>query len=57
MTNKYSVGEIAKMCEFENTYYFQKNLKKNNRDYFMNYTEMITVEWYTLSRVDKHPKI
>ena len=28
LTNKYSVGEIAKMCEFENTYYFSKKFKE-----------------------------
>ena len=28
LTNKYSVGEIAKMCGFENTYYFSKKFKE-----------------------------
>ena len=28
LTNKYSVGEIAKMCGFETTYYFSKKFKE-----------------------------
>lgn len=28
LTNQYSVGEIAKMCGFENTYYFSKKFKE-----------------------------
>lgn len=28
LTNKYSVGEIAKMCGFENVYYFSKKFKE-----------------------------
>lgn len=28
LTNKYSVGEIAKICGFENTYYFSKKFKE-----------------------------
>lgn len=28
LTNKYSIGEIAKMCGFENVYYFSKKFKE-----------------------------
>lgn len=28
LTNEYSIGEIAKMCGFENTYYFSKKFKE-----------------------------
>ena len=28
LTNKYSIGEIAKMCGFENTFYFSKKFKE-----------------------------
>lgn len=31
LTNKYSIGEIAKMCGFENIYYFSKKFKEKYR--------------------------